>query len=167
MNKYSPYIFNNGRVVMVANKDIDEAIKQNKEILIFCGAWSGGYAKVIGGEKTTHDGQPCIQMYSYDIQDKEFDPEDMKKFYKVIVTTGIRVYMQSGEPASDYTDRFVDNESTYEQFKRRYDYANQSEAEFHRLRKSVNQRMTLAMMSIKERDAFWAALNSLSTFHIA
>lgn len=35
-NKYTPYIFGNGRVVLVENKTIDEAIGYGKEILIIC-----------------------------------------------------------------------------------------------------------------------------------
>lgn len=50
-NKYTPYIFGNGRVVLVENKTIDEAIGYGKEILIICNAWSGGYAHAIGAEK--------------------------------------------------------------------------------------------------------------------
>lgn len=39
-NKYMPYVFGNGRVVLVENKTIDEAIDSDKEILIICNAWS-------------------------------------------------------------------------------------------------------------------------------
>ena len=164
MNKYLPYIFNNGRVVLVKQADIDAAIEQNQEILIFCGAWSGGCAKAIGGEKTTYDGHPCIQMYSYDVQDTEFAAEQMTKFYKVIITSGIRVYMQTGEPASTYTDRFVDLESTYDSFKRRYNYNNQTQEEFLKLRNSVDPKLTLAMMNTEDREEKWKALNGMVSF---
>lgn len=38
MNTYISQFFVNGRIAVVPTKDFDEAIEQNKEILIFCGA---------------------------------------------------------------------------------------------------------------------------------
>ena len=165
MNKYLPYIFNNGRVVPVKYADIEEAVKQDKEILVFCGAWSGGVAKIIGGEKFVENNQEHINLYSRDVLDTTFDSEQLQKFYKVIVTSGVRVYMQTGEPASTYTDRFIDQETKYEDFVKRYDYKGQSYEEFLQLRASVNPKLTLAMMSIKDRPQVYAALDSMASFH--
>ena len=165
MNKYIPYIFNNGRVVPVEYADIEEAIRQNKEILVFCGAWSGGVAKAIGGEIFVEDGEEHINLCSHNTLDTTFNNEQLQKFHKVIVTAGVRVYMQTGEPASTYTDRFIDQETTYEDFKKRYDYKGQTNEEFLKLRASVNPQLTMAMMSPKDRPNVWAALDSMASFH--
>lgn len=102
-NKYTPYIFGNGRVVLVENKTIDEAIGYDKEILIICNAWSGGYAHAIGAEKDIDpDFGECWNMYGYDIKDKELDATDLNKFYRVIISSGEQVWMKSGDQANSY-----------------------------------------------------------------
>lgn len=102
-NKYMPYIFGNGRVVLLENKIIDEAINLDKEILIICNAWSGGYAHAIGAEKAIDpDFGECWNMYGYDIKDKELDAVDLDKFYRVIISSGEQIWMESGEQANSY-----------------------------------------------------------------
>ena len=102
-NKYMPYIFGNGRVVLVENKIIDEAINLDKEILIICNAWSGGYAHAVGAEKAIDpDFGECWNMYGYDIKDKELDAVDLDKFYRVIISSGEQIWMESGEQANSY-----------------------------------------------------------------
>ena len=102
-NKYMPYVFGNGRVVLVENKTIDEAIDSAKEILIICNAWSGGYAHAIGAEKAIDpDFGECWNMYGYDIKDKELDAVDLDKFYRVIISSGEQIWMESGEQANSY-----------------------------------------------------------------
>lgn len=102
-NKYMPYIFGNGRVVLVENKTIDEAINLDKEILIICNAWSGGYAHAVGAEKDIDpDFGECWNMYGYDIKDKELDATDLNKFYRVIISSGEQVWMKSGDQANSY-----------------------------------------------------------------
>lgn len=102
-NKYTPYIFGNGRVVLVENKTIDEAIGYGKEILIICNAWSGGYAHAIGAEKDIDpDFGECWNMYGYDIKDKELDATDLDKFWRVIVSSGEQIWMKSGDQANSY-----------------------------------------------------------------
>ena len=102
-NKYTPYIFGNGRVVLVENKTIDEAIGYGKEILIICNAWSGGYAHAIGAEKDIDpDFGECWNMYDYDIKDKELDATDLDKFWRVIVSSGEQIWMKSGDQANSY-----------------------------------------------------------------
>lgn len=102
-NKYTPYIFGNGRVVLVENKTIDEAIDSDKEILIICNAWSGGYAHAICAEKDIDpDFGECWNMYGYDIKDKELDATDLNKFYRVIISSGEQVWMKSGDQANSY-----------------------------------------------------------------
>ena len=102
-NKYMPYVFGNGRVVLVENKTIDEAIGYGKEILIICNAWSGGYAHAIGAEKDVDpDFGECWNMYGYDIKDKELDATDLDKFYRVIISSGEQIWMKSGDQANSY-----------------------------------------------------------------
>lgn len=102
-NKYQPYIFGNGRVVLVENKIINEAIDYGKEILIICNAWSGGYAHAIGAEKMLDpDFGECWAMYGYDIKDKKLDATDLEKFYRVIISSGEQIWMESGEQANTY-----------------------------------------------------------------
>lgn len=102
-NKYMPYVFGNGRVVLVENKIIDEAIGYGKEILIICNAWSGGYAHAIGAEKDIDpDFGECWNMYGYDIKDKELDATDLDKFYRVIISSGEQIWMKSGDQANSY-----------------------------------------------------------------
>ena len=102
-NKYMPYIFGNGRVVLVKNKTIDEAIDSDKEILIICNAWSGGYAHAVGAEKDIDpDFGECWNMYGYDIKDKELDAVDLDKFYRVIISSGEQIWMKSGDQANSY-----------------------------------------------------------------
>ena len=109
-NKYMPYIFGNGRVVLVENKTIDEAINLDKEILIICNAWSGGYAHAVGAEKAIDpDFGECWNMYGYDIKDKELDAVDLDKFYRVIISSGEQIWMESGEQADTYIgSTFID-----------------------------------------------------------
>lgn len=100
-NKYMPYVFGNGRVVLVENKTIDEAIDSDKEILIICNAWSGGYAHAVGAEKDIDpDFGECWNMYGYDIKDKELDAVDLDKFYRVIISSGEQIWMKSGDQAN-------------------------------------------------------------------
>ena len=102
-NKYMPYVFGNGRVVLVENKTIDEAIDLGKEILIICNAWSGGYARAIGAEKDIDpDFGEYWNMYGYDIKDKELDTTDLDKFYRVIISSGEQIWMKSGDQANSY-----------------------------------------------------------------
>jgi hypothetical protein len=102
-NKYMPYVFGNGRVVLVENKTIDEAIDSDKEILIICNAWSGGYARAVGAEKDIDpDFGEYWNMYGYNIKDKELDATDLDKFYRVIISSGEQVWMESGEQANSY-----------------------------------------------------------------
>lgn len=114
-NKYTPYVFGNGRVVLVENKIIDEAIDLGKEVLIICNAWSGGYATAVGAKKVV--GDPDFpegwSMYGYDLEDKELDATDLDKFYRVIISSGEQIWMESGEQANSYQgETFFDWDSS-------------------------------------------------------
>lgn len=105
MREFEGFVFPNGRIVAIPEEEYMAAIEAGKEILVFCGGWAGGYARAFGADKEQDIYEPdktCYMVYSYDVMDKTFTPEDMKRFAKVIVTDGIRVYMKTGESASDY-----------------------------------------------------------------
>lgn len=151
MNNYISQFFNNGRIAVVPTKDFDEAIKQNKEILIFCGGWSGGYACAIGANKLFYPNLgECWEMYSYSIKEETFSAEDMQKFYKVVVTDGIKVYMKTGEPATSYFGDFADWSTSFEKFKQSYIYDNETNEDFEKMRFAVDVEKTRRMLNNPE-----------------
>ena len=151
MNTYISQFFNNGRIAVIPTKDFDEAIKQNKEILIFCGGWSGGYACAIGANKSFHHNLgECWGMYSYDVKNETFSAEDMQKFYKVVVTDGIKVYMKTGEPATSYFGDFADWSTSFEKFKQSYIYNNETKEDFEKMRFAVDVEKTRRMLNNPE-----------------
>lgn len=105
MREFEGFIFPNGRIIAIPEEEYTAVIEAGKEILVFCGGWAGGYTRAFGATKERDLYEPdqfCYMVYSYDVRDKTFTAEDMKRFAKVIVTDGIRVYMKTGESASDY-----------------------------------------------------------------
>ena len=137
MSKYIPKVFENGRVVLIKEEDFSKAIENVQEIWVFCGGWSGGYARAFGA---TWDGE-CWQCYSYEIRDKVFTPEQMKKCYKLIVTDGVKVYMKTGEPATQYFGGFIDWDSKMENHP--YDFRNTAPSEYEKLRREIDVESTL------------------------
>ena len=104
-NKYEARIFPNGRVVLYKRKDLEDAIKAGKELLIVCNCLYGGYALAIGADVTTDWYEPdktAWMMYSYDVFDREFTGGEMAKFHKVIFTEGERIYNKEGDYATSY-----------------------------------------------------------------
>lgn len=121
MTKYEACIFDNGRVVFVDSEIISNAIEKGKEILIVCNAWSGGYAYAIGAKKFSDpDFGECYGIYGYDVEEAEFNLEDLQKFYKVIFTPGEMIYMETGDQANSYCGgQFTDWHSEEEVINRR------------------------------------------------
>lgn len=155
MSKYIAEIFANGRIALVPWKDFEDAVESGKEILVFCGGWSGGYARAFGASKVddfynVNGGRPCYECYAYDVKDKTFTPEEYSKFYRIIVTDGIRVYMKTGEPATSHDCFFCDYDTTYETYERRYNpYSDEKKLtpeEFEKARCSVDVDLTLRMI---------------------
>lgn len=145
--KYDVRFFPNGRIVFVPWEDIDNAINNNKEVLVICNAWSGGYAIAIGANKVPaswHDpfAEPnkiAFEMYSYDIKDTEFTSEEFARFHKVIVSSGTMVRMRTGEQANSYQgSRFVDWDTSYKKFIQSFRYNNETEEEFEKLRFQID-----------------------------
>ena len=150
-NKYMPYIFGNGRVVLVENKTIDEAINLDKEILIICNAWSGGYAHAVGAEKAIDpDFGECWNMYGYDIKDKELDAVDLDKFYRVIISSGEQIWMESGEQANSYMGGvFTDWSSSLNSICDRTGVTVTTEDEAYKKRTTVDFRGTVCRLNYK------------------
>lgn len=153
---FIPEVFENGRVVLIKEEDFQKAIENGQEILVFCGGWSGGYARAFGAEKETdlyEEGKECWNCYSYELKDKVLTPDEMKRFYKVIVTNGIRVYMKTGEPANQCRNRFIDWDSRYEMYDGRPRIAGVSREEYEELRKQVDEDLTLRYIGNWHYDA--------------
>lgn len=145
--KYDLVVFPNGRVVFFKNEDFDKAIENGQELVISCTAWTGGYTHVKGANKipnyyVSEDspdfGKDCWECYGYDIRNKEFTTEDLKKFYKVIFSNGFMVKMKSGDQATYYrVGQFMDWNSKYAESLKRFDM---TEGEFNKMRSMVDER---------------------------
>lgn len=149
---YIPEIFMNGRIALIPEEDYNAAIEAGKEILVFCGGWSGGYARAFGANRVPdyynlNDGNDCFECYSYEVKDKTLTPEDMQKYYRVIVTDGIKVYMKTGNPATDCFGGFHDWDTKYSDYLDRYnpyiDVEKLSEERFEELRHEVDADKTI------------------------
>lgn len=145
---YDAHIFPNGRIALVKKSDMDEAIEAGKEILIFCGGWSGGYAKAVGADKTYDPAfGECWEMYGYDIRDTTLSTEDMQKFHKVVITDGIKVYMKTGKSATQYFGgKFFDWGTSFTEFKQYLNYNGETEEEFKNLRMTIDPEKTQRML---------------------
>ena len=176
MNKYDCRFFPNGRVVFILWDDIDKAVESGKELLVICNSWSGGYAIAIGANETydyysDKKDKKCWEMYSYDVRDVEFTTEELSKFYKVIVTSGEKIMMKTGNEANAYQAHgFIDWDTKYETFKHSfYNYGhNFSEEEFEKMRREVDVQFTINMMNGKtdeEKDEKCRALSSYAIGH--
>lgn len=153
MNKYDARIYANGRFALILEEDFSEAIEQGKEILVFCGGWSGGYARIHGADRVPdyydlNGGKDCFDLYSHDVKDKTFTPEEMSRFYRVIVTDGVKVYMKTGEPATQYFgSSFSDWDTKFEDYKRKFGAdKNATIEEFEKMRHEIDIEKTLNMV---------------------
>ena len=169
--KYDVRFFPNGRIVFVPWKDIDNAIDNNKEVLVICNAWSGGYAIAIGANKipaswydpSAEPGEIDFEMYSYDIRDTEFTSEDFARFHKVIVSSGTMVRMRTGEQANSYQgSSFVDWDTSYDKFRQSFRYNNETEEEFEKLRFQIDISATARYM--RHCEDYNEKLRSLSHY---
>lgn len=144
MRKHDLLIFPNGRVVFYPQEDFDKAVDEGKELLIVCNAWSGGYAHAMGAEKIEHSNGIHYECYGYEVNDIEFSEEDLKKFYKVIFSSGLMVAMESSGQATAYFHHtFVDhssNDGTVKEMSRLMNIVDKSVED---LRKTVDSKMTV------------------------
>lgn len=154
MNKYQTHIFANGRIALFEQRDFEDATEQGKGILVFCGGWSGGYARAFGADKVPdyygiNNGHDCFDCYAYDVKDEVFASEQLTKFYRVIVTDGIKVYMKTREPATSYFGgRFSDWDTKYEDYLNKFSTDKSiSKEDFEKLRHEIDVELTLRMVS--------------------
>ena len=150
-SKYQPYIFNNGRVVLVEQKIIGEAISLGKEILLICNAWSGGYAHAIGANKKYDlDFGECWVMYGYDIEDKELDVTDLDKFYRVIISSGEQIWMESGNAANYYNNTvFIDLGSSADAIANKINCPSDEFYKIYKMRTTINPISTVRHLNYK------------------
>lgn len=150
---YRTVVFPNGRIAIFPWKDFDEAVKQEKEILIFCGGWSGGYATAFGAD--CYD-EEHLSLYNYDINNEVLTPEDYSKFYRIIITDGIKVYMLTGEPANSWFNGiFEDSYTKYNTYS-----ATVSEAEFQKMRREIDIQKTLNRITDENKTEIQNAIKS-------
>lgn len=110
--KYSMYICSCGRVHMIPNEKIEEAIVQEKVLVYICGGC--GAIRIIGADESV-DG---YSMFSYRINydyDNPISLEDIfvrekcKPYTEILYSPGIRVPMKTGMCARSYnSDHFCD-----------------------------------------------------------
>ena len=171
MKKYDVRFFPNGRIYFLDYDILDEALKAGKEILIVMTCWSGGYALAIGANKipaiwydeASAPDEIGYEMYSYDIKETEFSQEDLARFHKIIFTNGVQIRMKTGDQATFYNSgEFIDWDTSYQDFKKRYLYNNETEKQFEKLRKEVDWEATKSFMST-EKD-FQDKIEALSHY---
>lgn len=156
--EYNAEIFPNGRIALIKNEDYENALENEKEILVFCGGWSGGYARALGANKVpdwydVNNGNDCFDCYAYDVKDQTFSTEDLSKFHKVIVTDGVKIYMKTGEPATQYFGiGFSDWDTKFEDYQRRHYGTSVTADEFEKMRHVVDRELTLHMVHGKNDE---------------
>ena len=94
-NKYEARIFPNGRVALYKSKDLEDAIKADKELLIVCNCHTGGSTLAMGARKMPDRNNPdetITFLYNSSISRQVFTGEEMNRFYKVIFTPGERIF---------------------------------------------------------------------------
>lgn len=153
MKNYDVLFFPNGRVYFLDYNILNEALEAGKEILIVMNCWSGGYALAVGVNKTlwydenTGFNEINYVMYSYDIKETEFSQEDLARFHKVIFTDGVQIRMKTGDQATCYiSGEFIDWDTSYQDFKKKYLYNNETEEQFEKLRIEVDWEATKNFM---------------------
>ena len=170
------YVFSpNGRVYFLDYDILDEALKVGKEVLIVMNSWFGGYALAIGANKipaiwydeTANPDKFCYDMYSYDIEETEFSQEDLARFHKVIFTKGVQIRMKTGEQATYYNSgEFIDWDTSYQDFKDKYSYNNETKKQFEKLRREVDWEATKNFMQAeKDYQDKIEALSHYSPFY--
>ena len=96
-NKYEAEIFPNGRVALYKRKDLEDAIKAGKELLIVCNCHTGGFSKAIGATE-----KPERIRYSDYIHEQVFTGEEMVRFHKIIFTEGEKIFDNNFNYATQY-----------------------------------------------------------------
>ena len=89
-------------------------------------------------------------MYGYDIKDKELDAVDLDKFYRVIISSGEQIWMESGEQANSYMGGvFTDWSSSLNSICDRTGVTVTTEDEAYKKRTTVDFRGTVCRLNYK------------------
>ena len=120
MSKFDVRICKCGRIHFIDNKLIDEALEQDKNLMVICGGC--GSVQLIGADRFTDWTDPdktIFNMYTFNVQDEQqiwdaslFTESDKKKATsKILYDAGVQVMMQSGYFARSFENgigRFQD-----------------------------------------------------------
>lgn len=102
--KYTCYFMGDGRVVFVNNKDIDDAIDAGKELFVI--NTHSGANLVIGADKEVNDYPEIDSEYIYNMYTRSYHDDelvsDLSCFNKIFFTQGEKIFMKSGNEATDY-----------------------------------------------------------------
>jgi len=119
-NKFDVRICKCGRIHFIDNNLIDEALEQDKNLMLVCGGC--GSIQLIGADRETDwvdTGKTVFNMYTFNIQEEQqiwdaslFTGSDKKKpVSKILYDAGVQVMMQSGYFARSFENgvgRFQD-----------------------------------------------------------
>jgi len=130
--KYEVYFCNCGRVHFVDSKKLNDAIVNEKEILVICN--NCGNSFVEGADKQDYDGEEEYMMYSYSKRNTEIN--DTSKIDSIVFTSGKQVRMMTGGQATFYgSGTFIDWETKKPD--------NVTDEEWEVTRKTVNVQHTI------------------------
>jgi len=130
--KYEVYFCSCGRVHFVDSEKLNDAIVNEKEILVICN--NCGNSFVEGADKQEYDGEEGYMMYSYSKRDTEIN--DTSKIDSIVFTLGEHIRMMTGGEATYYgSGTFIDWETKKPN--------NVTDEEWEVTRKTVNVQHTI------------------------
>lgn len=156
MAKYQYIVCSNGRIALYEKKDFENAVSLEKSLLIIC----NGVAYVIGADRIDDNNYSC---YTIKVKNITYTAEELQKFYKVIITEGIKVFMKTGSYATyfdTYSNRFADFQTPYTEFIHSTDYNGESEEEFIEYTYTVDAKKTKWFTT----DDIWNAIKDMPYF---
>jgi hypothetical protein len=156
MAKYQYIVCSNGRIALYEKKDFENAVSLEKSLLIIC----NGIAYVVGADRIDDNNYSC---YTIKVNNITYTAEELQKFYKVIITEGIKVYMKTGSCATHfdtYSNRFADFQTSYNEFIDSAYYNNES------IEESVKYAYIVDVEETKRRiaDDIWDAIKDMPCF---
>ena len=103
--KYEVYFCSCGRVHFVDSEKLNDAIVNEKEILVVCN--NCGNSFIEGADKEEYNGEEGYMMYSRSMRDTEIN--DTSKIDSIVFTSGEHVRMMTGGEATYHgNDIFID-----------------------------------------------------------
>jgi len=133
MKKYDVRFCNCGRVHFIDQTKIDQAIENEKQVLVICN--NCGNSFIIGADKGYDEylDQEIYNMYSYGMRDTELN--DLSRIDSIVFTAGEQVRMMTGGTATYQGDCFIDWETKKPD--------NISNEEWEKMQKTVNTQHTI------------------------